>query len=419
MVCVLWVALQLIGGILLGAYVVRRVLIAAFTIVIISFVSFVIIQLPDRDVTDYLIIEAGIHHGQPLSEQLLTDEEIQDIRHRWGLDRPLIIQWADWVWGIARGDWGYSLVSRTERISIKDVIADRLLPTVSLMTFVMVFTWVFAIPVGIYSAVRQHSVGDYVFTFLGFSGLAVPDFLLALLLMYVLFDQFDMSVGGLFSGDYRDTPWNFARIVESIGLQVIRALMLLIAFIPILWGLSSNVVIPWLKDINGSLVYISLIASLGGVLISWLVGIKLPGLEYNNQVVEAAFRKELVYGEDDRVEYAKPPTILELFTGIKFNYHRLFLHYGYFDLWLIMYNQSMIIVPYIIMGPGLFTGAMTLGILIQTSSAFREVQGSFSLFMQNWTRITELRSIFKRLNEFEKAIGYKNADRPSPDIVRS
>jgi peptide/bleomycin uptake transporter len=212
---------------------------------------------------------------------------------------------------------------------------------------------------------------------------------------------------------------NFARIVESIGLQIIRAFMLLIAFIPILWGLSSNVIIPWLKDINGSLVYVSLTASLGGVLISWLVGIKLPGLEYNNQVVEAAFRKELVYGEDDRIEYAKPPTILELFAGIKFNYHRLFLHYGYFDLWLIMYNQSMVIVPYIVMGPGLFTGAMTLGILIQTSSAFREVQGSFSLFMQNWTRITELRSIYRRLTEFEKAIGYKNPDRLSPDIVRS
>ena len=200
---------------------------------------------------------------------------------------------------------------------------------------------------------------------------------------------------------------NFAKIVESIGLQIVRALMLLIAFIPILYGLSSNVVIPWLKDINGSLVMVSLSASLGGVLISWLVGYRLPGLEYNNQVVEAAFRKELVYGEDDRVEYAKPPTVLELFTGIKYNYHRLFLHYGYFDLWLIMYNQFMIIVPYLLMGPGLFTGAMTLGILIQTSSAFREVQGSFSLFMQNWTRITELRSIYKRLSEFENSINFK------------
>jgi peptide/bleomycin uptake transporter len=212
---------------------------------------------------------------------------------------------------------------------------------------------------------------------------------------------------------------NFAKIVESIGLQIVRALMLLIAFTPILWGLSSNVILPWLKDINGSLVCVSLITSLGGILISWFVGYKLPGLEYKNQVVEAAFRKELVYGEDDRINYAKPPTILELFSGIKFNYHRLFLHYGYFDLWVILYNQIMVIVPYIIMGPGLFAGSMTLGILIQTSSAFREVHGSFSLFINNWTRITELRSIYRRLSEFELAIGYKNPDTLNSDIIRS
>jgi peptide/bleomycin uptake transporter len=211
----------------------------------------------------------------------------------------------------------------------------------------------------------------------------------------------------------------FASIVESLGLQVVRAIMLLIAFTPILWGLSSNVIVPILKDISGSLVYVSLTASLGGVIISWYVGFKLPGLEYNNQKVEAAFRKELVYGEDDRVEYAKPPTILELFTGIKYNYHKLFLHYGYFDLWLILYNQSMVIVPYIVMGPGLFTGAMTLGVLIQTSSAFREVQSSFSLFMQNWTRITELRSIYKRLSEFEKSVGYTSTKDQDKSVFRS
>ena len=204
----------------------------------------------------------------------------------------------------------------------------------------------------------------------------------------------------------QEDAMNFAKIVESLGLQIVRSIMLLIAFIPILWTLSENVVIPFFKDISGSLVVVSLTASLGGLLVSWIVGIKLPGLEYNNQKVEAAFRKELVYGEDDRASYASPPTILQLFTGIKFNYHKLFLHYGYFDLWLIMYNQSMIIVPYLMMGPGLFTGAMTLGVLIQTSSAFREVQGSFSLFLQNWTRITELRSIYKRLNEFEDAISF-------------
>ena len=204
----------------------------------------------------------------------------------------------------------------------------------------------------------------------------------------------------------QEDAMNFAKIVESLGLQIVRALMLLIAFIPILWGLSENVIIPFFKDISGSLVVVSLTASLGGLLISWIVGIKLPGLEYNNQKVEAAFRKELVYAEDDRVNYAGPGKILQLFTGIKFNYHKLFLHYGYFDLWIIMYNQSMVMVPYLLMGPGLFTGAMTLGVLVQTSSAFREVQSSFSLFLQNWTRITELRSIYMRLTEFESAIGF-------------
>ena len=215
----------------------------------------------------------------------------------------------------------------------------------------------------------------------------------------------------------QEDAMNFAKIVESLGLQVVRALMLLIAFLPILWGLSDNVIIPFFKDISGSLVVVSLTASLGGLLISWIVGIKLPGLEYNNQKVEAAFRKELVYGEDDRINYAGPGTIFKLFTGIKFNYHKLFLHYGYFDLWIIMYNQSMVIVPYILMGPGLFTGAMTLGVLVQTSSAFGQVQSSFSLFLQNWTRITELRSIYRRLSEFETAIGFNKKTKPKPSRV--
>ena len=91
----------------------------------------------------------------------------------------------------------------------------------------------------------------------------------------------------------------WARIVESLGLQIIRALMTLIAFIPILWGLSDKVDLPILRDIEGSLVWFSLIVSLGGIIISWFVGIKLPGLEYKNQRVEAAFRKDLVLGEDD------------------------------------------------------------------------------------------------------------------------
>jgi len=194
----------------------------------------------------------------------------------------------------------------------------------------------------------------------------------------------------------------FARIIESLGLQVIRALMTLIAFIPILWTLSDKVDIPILRDIEGSLVWFTLIISLGGIVISWFVGIKLPGLEYKNQRVEAAFRKDLVLGEDDKKNYAQTETLLELFTGIRFNYHRLYLHYGYFDGWMHTYDQFMIIAPYLIMGPGLFTGLITLGVMVQVSNAFSRVHGGFALFLHNWTTITELRSIWKRLSEFER-----------------
>ena len=212
---------------------------------------------------------------------------------------------------------------------------------------------------------------------------------------------------------------NFAKIVESIGLQVVKAIMTLIAFIPILWVLSSNVTVPFLNNVSGSLVWVALILSLGGILISWLVGIKLPGLEYNNQKVEAAFRKELVYGEDDRKNYVQAPTIIQLFTGIKFNYHRLFLHYGYFDLWAIWYRQLFVIVPFLIMAPGLFTAAFTLGVMMLVVNAFGEVKDAFSVFLYNWTRITELRSIHKRLMEFEDAINYtKKLRKPRKSDVR-
>ncbi|MFP6761738.1 MAG: putative transporter [Rhodospirillales bacterium] len=193
----------------------------------------------------------------------------------------------------------------------------------------------------------------------------------------------------------------FARIVESLGLQVVRAVMTLVAFIPVLWGLSESVTIPFFSDIPGSLVWTALVVSLGGITISWFVGWKLPGLEYNNQRVEAAFRKDLVLGEDDKENYAQPENLWSLFTGIRFNYHRLYLHYGYFDTWMIMYDQFMVIVPYLIVGPSLFTGAVLLGVVVQVSNAFQKVHGGFALFLHNWTTITELRSIWKRLHEFE------------------
>lgn len=200
----------------------------------------------------------------------------------------------------------------------------------------------------------------------------------------------------------QEDAYRWARIIETLGLQVVKAIMTLIAFIPILWDLSYGVGLPYLKDIEGSLVWCALFVSIGGLVVSWFVGIKLPGLEYNNQKVEAAFRKELVLGEDDKDNYSHPETLAELFTGLKFNYRRLFLHYGYFDIWVNVYDQIMIIVPYLIMAPSLFTSVITLGIMVQVSNAFQRVHQSFSLFISQWTTITELRSIWMRLKEFEE-----------------
>lgn len=205
----------------------------------------------------------------------------------------------------------------------------------------------------------------------------------------------------------QEDVYRFAKIVESLGLQVTRAIMKLIAFIPILWALSNKVTLPVLKEYQGSLVWVALIVSVGGLVISWFVGILLPGLEYNNQKVEAAFRKELVYGEDDKKNHADVETLTELFTGLKFNYNKLFLHYGYFDIWINFFSQLMVIVPLLIMGPGIITGVITLGILTQVNNAFSQVRNSFSIFINNWTVITELRSIHKRLKEFEINIELK------------
>ena len=137
----------------------------------------------------------------------------------------------------------------------------------------------------------------------------------------------------------------FARIVESLGLQAFRAIMTLIAFLPILWSLSDQVDLPILRDVPGSLVWAALLVSVGGMVVSWFVGYFLPGLEYNNQKVEAAFRKELVLGEDDKTTHSQPETLFSLFTGIRTNFFRLYMHYGYFEMWSNLYGQVTSLTP--------------------------------------------------------------------------
>jgi peptide/bleomycin uptake transporter len=198
----------------------------------------------------------------------------------------------------------------------------------------------------------------------------------------------------------QEDTYNFSRSLESLGLGLFRAILTLIAFIPILWELSKKITIPWLQAYEGSLVWIALITSLGGMLASYLVGIKLPGLEYENQKVEAAYRKQLVYSEDDNA-FRELPTLFELFTGLRRNYFRMFNHYSYFTLWSAMYGQVMIIVPYLLMGPSLFAGVVALGVVTQTGNAFGKVNDSFSYLIDHWTEITKFISVIKRLKEFE------------------
>lgn len=211
----------------------------------------------------------------------------------------------------------------------------------------------------------------------------------------------------------------FARIVESLGLQAFRAIMTLIAFLPILWMLSEQVDLPVLRDVPGSLVWAALVVSVGGMTISWFVGYFLPGLEYNNQKVEAAFRKELVLGEDDKTNHAQPEGLFSLFTGLRRNYFRLYMHYGYFDLWANLYGQVTSLTPLLMMGPGMFTGAVTFGLLTQVSNAYSRVDGSFGIILDNWTTLTELRSIWMRLHEFERNLDRYNtgSDVGAPDAT--
>jgi len=191
----------------------------------------------------------------------------------------------------------------------------------------------------------------------------------------------------------------FAKQTENLGLGLVRAVLTLASFIPILWGLSKGIAIEWLK-FDGSLFWVALTTALGGTVLSWFVGIRLPGLEYNNQKTEAALRKELVYAEDDRGRMTLAE-VLQLFMGVRFNNFRLFNHYAYFNLWSNLYGQTMIIFPYLLMGPSLFAGLITLGVIQQVSNAFGKVNEAFSYLIERWTDITELRSIHKRLTEFE------------------
>ncbi|MAN24171.1 MAG: ABC transporter permease [Gemmatimonadetes bacterium] len=198
-------------------YIIRRTLLMIPTLAIISILVFIIIQLPPGDIITSRLQELQAE-GQEVSE-----EQIAALRARYNLNDPLVIQYFKWISGFIQGDFGYSVMYGQ---SVNNLIWDRLGFTLLITSTATFLTWLVALPIGIYSALRQYSLLDYVATLAAFVGLATPNFLLALVLMFLGYEWFGIAVGGLFSPEYADAPWSWAKIVDLLGHLWIPAIVI-------------------------------------------------------------------------------------------------------------------------------------------------------------------------------------------------
>jgi peptide/nickel transport system permease protein len=201
-------------------FMVHRLLLALATVWAISVLSFVIIQLPPGDFVDAYIARLSA------SGSSVSMEEAQSLRQLYGLDQPYYIQYLKWITRVLRGDFGESMEWQRP---VAEVIGDRLWITVVVSFAALLLTWGLALPIGIYSAVRQYSISDYAFTFLGFIGLAVPNFLLALIVLYLAFRWFGFNVGGLFSSEFELAPWSWGKVLDLGWHLPLPALILALA----------------------------------------------------------------------------------------------------------------------------------------------------------------------------------------------
>ena len=209
----------------------------------------------------------------------------------------------------------------------------------------------------------------------------------------------------------QEDTMRFASSTEDLGVSFVSSVMTLIAFLPVLHGLESTVSeIPLLGSIPYPLVTSSILWAALGTGFLALIGIRLPGLQFNNQKVEAAYRKELVYGEDHSAR-AAPETVSELFANVRKNYFRLYFNYMYFNVGRIIYLQTDNIFPYIVLSLTIVAGKITLGPMQQILNAFDQVRSSFQYLVNSWTDIVELMSIFKRLRGFEATLAGKPMDK--------
>jgi len=188
-------------------YVIRRFFYMILILFVVSIVAFIIIQLPPGDfLTSYIIsLEAS---GTEVSEA-----EIASLRKQYGLDLPIYLQYFTWMWKMLHGDFGRSFLWNAP---VSRLIGERLPLTVTISLFTLIFTYAVAIPIGIYSATHQYSIGDYIFTVVGFAGLATPNFLFALILMFIFYKYFGLNVGGLFSAEYARAAWSMGKFVDLL-----------------------------------------------------------------------------------------------------------------------------------------------------------------------------------------------------------
>ena len=202
------------------AYIARRLLLALITVWAITVVTFIILQLPPGDFVDAYVAQASAMGGS------ISQAEAEAMRQAYGLDQSIWVQYIRWVSLLAQGQFGLSFEYGRP---VAEVIGDRLWLTILLSVGAILVTWGLALPIGIYSAVRQYSVGDYAFTLLGFIGLAVPNFLLALIVMYFGFRLFNLNVGGLFSAEYQVAPWSWAKVLDLAAHLPVPILILSLA----------------------------------------------------------------------------------------------------------------------------------------------------------------------------------------------
>jgi len=187
-------------------YIARRIIYLIPTLLIVSIIAFVVIQLPPGDFLASLISRA---------EETVDQAQVDALRERYGLDEPIYVQYWKWISGIvSKGDFGRSFEWDKD---VSDLIWERLGLTVVISLLTLAFIWIVAIPIGIYSAVKKYTIGDYVVTVIGFIGLAIPNFLLALVLMYIAFRYFGQSVGGLFSPEYIVADWSLDRVLDLLS----------------------------------------------------------------------------------------------------------------------------------------------------------------------------------------------------------